>query len=329
MGIREKIRSRIESTAWIYLDCNLRIRYKNPQAAACTARPNKIQVRWYKNRKNFGDGISPLLVKLLSGCRLTSGAPQKETVPRIFALGSYLQHAEGGEFVWGTGMRNDAKKLAHLKKRQLDVCAVRGPLTREYLLKEGFNCPEIYGDPSILMPYLFKPQAVKKYKAGIVRHYNDLSEVNGLDPNVRVISVHQDPLQAITEICQCETILSSSLHGIILAEAYGIPACWMRPAPNLWNPHGYDIEPVFKFKDYYASTGRSVAPFEYAGAIDIDAAIQTARRQAKPVFECEKLLLSFPFLREDIASLQDLVRYEIAGMDYPLSLKAWIRVFLK
>lgn len=51
----------------------------------------------------------------------------------------------------------------------------------------------------------------------------------------------------IDQIVQSKLIISSSLHGVILADAYGIPSVWYR---------GLDKVIDFKYYDYYASTGR-------------------------------------------------------------------------
>lgn len=57
-----------------------------------------------------------------------------------------------------------------------------------------------------------------------------------------------DYMSAIDEICQYEKVISSSLHGIILAEAYGISAVFFR---------GLHKTVDFKYLDYYHSTGRT------------------------------------------------------------------------
>lgn len=51
----------------------------------------------------------------------------------------------------------------------------------------------------------------------------------------------------IDEIVSARFVVSSSLHGLILAEAYGVPCVMLK------NTESSDL---FKYKDYYYSTGR-------------------------------------------------------------------------
>ena len=57
-------------------------------------------------------------------------------------------------------------------------------------------------------------------------------------------------------MCACEVIVSSSLHGLIIADAYGIPTVWAKFGNDI---NGND----FKFYDYYWSLGMSdIKPLE-------------------------------------------------------------------
>ena len=53
----------------------------------------------------------------------------------------------------------------------------------------------------------------------------------------------------------CELVISSSLHGIIFAEAFRIPARWLAPRDEAHlEKSSYVTEGWFKYVDYYAST---------------------------------------------------------------------------
>lgn len=58
-----------------------------------------------------------------------------------------------------------------LEKRKLDVRAVRGPVTRAILMDYGYSVPEVYGDPAIIMPEIYKAVPLKnRKKYGLITH---------------------------------------------------------------------------------------------------------------------------------------------------------------
>jgi pyruvyltransferase len=262
---------------------------------------------WGAGQPNFGDMLSPIIVTVLSG-RSVRGKdgyndPSRE---RLITLGSSLWKAYARDIIWGTGSKHSS-----LRCPELDVRAVRGPLTRRMLLENGVDCPEVYGDPAILMPYLFKPNVKKMGRVGIIQHFNDMTELGKLQESqdIDVINVRDHPLRVIEKICGCEVILSSSLHGIILAEAYGVPACWLYPSPERWRNNVPQVE--FKYIDYYLSTSREPVAYRYSMVLNLEAAVDCALDKEKPVFKSKQLLLAFPFLQHGINDLADLARYEI------------------
>ena len=72
--------------------------------------------------------------------------------------------------VWGSGARDAGLPMNGFPKK---ICAVRGKLTREYLQKRGIDCPEIYGDPVLLLPLVYRPVRKKRHKIGIILHFRD------------------------------------------------------------------------------------------------------------------------------------------------------------
>ena len=156
--------------------------------------------------------------------------------------------------IWGAGAILGNRPL---RKKPLKVLCVRGPLTRDYLMKQGIECPECYGDPALLLPKLYDPIVKKIYKVGIVAHYVDLDNIvirdwiksgNG---TVKLIDLvhYKHWHDVIDEINSCEFIISSSLHGVIVSDAYNIPNVWVEFSDKVYGAG-------FKFRDYYASIGK-------------------------------------------------------------------------
>lgn len=199
------------------------------------------------NSDNLGDYLSYVVVSHYMPKIKHEEQNKKPTT--IYAIGSIIGFRCQSAVVWGSGILHPYKwyKL-RAKYSTLDIRAVRGPKTREELLSLNIKCPEVYGDPAILMPFVFDPGKVeKKYDVTVILnwYYNDFEIPNNLNVNVLNI-ITTDYEDFITQICQSKLVISSSLHGIILAETYGVPAVL------LYKPN----ESIFKFEDWYYSTGR-------------------------------------------------------------------------
>lgn len=175
----------------------------------------------------------------------------------MLAIGSILHFARDGDHVWGTGW-NGKVGDEHFTARDLTVHAVRGPLTAEFLRTRGFAVPEIYGDPALLVPYLFpgrfKPSAELDHV--LVPNLHDLALVKN---QPHVVSPLRGWNAVVTSILKARLVLASSLHGLIVAEAFGIPARYVRLS---------ETEHVFKYQDYHLGSGRTEAEFTIARSIE-------------------------------------------------------------
>lgn len=87
--------------------------------------------------------------------------------------------------------------------------------------------------------------------------------------------------EVIEKILDSAFVISSSLHGLIIAEAYGIPARYVRLSEK---------EPLFKYQDYYLGTGRS----EFTFATSLEEALKLGG-EAPIQFDPEPLYDAFPF----------------------------------
>lgn len=252
---------------------------------------------------NFGDALNPWLLRALTGEKAIHyndcNAFKKLFSPMLFCIGSILERNKrshrlrpGNIHVWGTGTRGE-KDLKHLGKAVFH--AVRGPLTRERLIKQGIKCPEIYGDPAILLPrFLEKPKA-KSFDVAVVPHYTDVRQCrdwilrNGLQDQVHVVNVMGAVEEVAGQIAGSEYVIASSLHGLIVADAYRVPNARIRFSSNIT---GGD----FKFNDYFLSVDREpVAPLDARRRVSLN--FLQDRCVLGNVREIQKVDSVFPFFR--------------------------------
>jgi pyruvyltransferase len=218
---------------------------------------NTIRLFWWnekiiqgKSKENYGDVLGKFLVEKISGKKVVFAWPKKFSFLDFFSpiyvtIGSILANVNHKCIVWGSGIINKEIKIKNAK-----FLAVRGPKTRKYLMDLGYEVPEVYGDPALLLPRYFNPKVDKKYQYGIVPHYNDYKVVEKWFENrsdIHLIDMMTNDIESKTiEFLQCERIISSSLHGVIIAHAYGIPAIWQKFSDKVF---GDDI----KYQDYMES----------------------------------------------------------------------------
>jgi len=213
--------------------------------------PKSVKLFWFKGKHNFGDAINPLLVEKISGKNVAWVDPLYYSKENYLAIGSILERASNQTIVWGSGFISSS---GYCKETPKKVCAVRGPLTRNLLLQKGIACPEIYGDPALLLPTIYNPATKKKYELGIIPHYvdkdNDWLETVRHLKHIEILDIQtENPYNFIDDILKCDKVISSSLHGIVVADAYGIPAIWVEFSDKVTGDG-------FKFLDYFASVNR-------------------------------------------------------------------------
>lgn len=208
---------------------------------------------WYNFSQNYGDSINPLFVEALSKKKTVRVNPKLASIPYISVIGSVIEHLSAKSIIWGSGFISVDSEL---KYKPLKVLAVRGPKSREKFRDMGVDCPEIYGDPVLLLPKIYAPKIEKKYSLGVIPHIIDKESEwikhNCADnPEIKIIDLEKDDVwDVIDDILSCGKIASSSLHGIITADAYGIPSVWLEFSDKV-------VGNGFKFLDYFESVGRT------------------------------------------------------------------------
>lgn len=215
---------------------------------------------------NFGDFIGPYLFNQMTGRNPVRKVPSNYSLTTTFmTVGSIMSWCREDSIVWGSGIVNRKQDFP----RPYAVSAVRGPLTRQRFLEQGYECPEVFGDPGLLLPRFYTPRSnAKRYRFGVVPHYVDkdiCAELLKCHPEILMIDVFQSIESVIDNICNCDLIVSSSLHGLIVAHAYGKKALWVKFSDKLW---GDDT----KFSDYYQSLGfdGDIVPFRIVSSFGIE-----------------------------------------------------------
>ena len=175
------------------------------------------------------------------------------------STGSVIRLCGNKALVYGSGIRDK-----HQQTHQSSVRLVRGPLTRQRFLDNNYPCPPIYGDPGLLLPRFYEPQQSKRrYSIGIIPHfteYEDIVEKYKDDDSVLVINMASGDLEGvIDQITSCDRTVSSSLHGLVISHAYGIPTRQIEYSDRI-NGDGT------KFLDYYGGIGMErIAPIDGEG----------------------------------------------------------------
>lgn len=235
----------------------------------------------YWNKPNFGDILSPYIISKLSKKEIIykdsyygiKGCIKKLLHSLVFlnfkeirsihfwweknllGIGSILANGNKHSIVWGSGFINEDQIFKGGK-----IYAVRGRYTDNLLKKEGFNGNYVYGDPALLIPLFVSPSGIKDTDIAIIPHWSETDYfIKNYGEKYKIIDLRTKNIkQVIKEITSCNKILSTSLHGIIVSHAYGIPALWIK--------HNILHNSNFKFYDYFSSVGIK----EYEGLTNID-----------------------------------------------------------
>ncbi|WP_395677173.1 polysaccharide pyruvyl transferase family protein [Inquilinus sp.] len=287
---------------------------------------------------NLGDALSSVMVALLAGLPVEHVAHESRRL-RMAAVGTIGHSLKQGEVVvWGTGSsrwRNPSAPaeervaVAPLPGTRLHIAATRGPVSRRILGGENAFGPAVYGDPVWLLPRFHPAPKRKKWKLGVIIHLADLQdrsfEVRPKAEHIRyqipaelagdvrlihtVTPIGLDGMRArLDEILECERIVSTSLHGMVFAESYGIPCLYFSPrAPR--GLHTAELDPDgtldLRIVDLYRGLGRTSIPVygqprrERTDWAALMAAIDKA--WAQPEFDTAPLLEAFPL---DLKPLQ-------------------------
>ena len=201
---------------------------------------------WHVGRPNFGDDINPSFLQRLSGQPVRFANDQ--TQPHLLGVGSILESATPSSIVIGSGY---LKPTSGPLSKQTTVISLRGQLSLERADCEG---NVLLGDPLVLVDRLFDKPIQKKHRTGLVAHVLNISAMKAkYGRHTHLISPMQEPWKVVEEIASCEQIVSQSLHGLIVADAFNVPNVWIAPSESMTGGR-------FKFDDYYSTLDQAKQP---------------------------------------------------------------------
>ncbi len=218
--------------------------------------------------KNFGDQLTPVILDYYGFTTVFAHYNPKywfSGKAKIVSVGTLLQGtpSDFDGIILGSGSTD-----IPLSFPSAEILGVRGKLTQLNLKME--NKKLVLGDPGLLVSTIFPDIKIKSYKLGVIPHFFDKGDViiekykKNFGNLVKIIDVQRDPLEVINDIKCCDNIISSSLHGLIVADSFGIPNIMYVIRSNIPPIHDH------KYRDYYSAFNTELDLIEVDGTETID-----------------------------------------------------------
>lgn len=257
---------------------------------------------WASETFNFGDWIGPKVVHGFTGRQPVHIRRTRKNRRALFTVGSIVGVVRrNNSDIWGSGLIKPLTKEEISSKKKLTgikVHAVRGKLTQEHLQNDlAWDVPDVFGDPALLLPELLPYNSGKNTDFVCVPHYVHRDKILAAQQNIPVIDVRHEVSKIVNQIASSNAVVSSSLHGIIIAQAYGIP--WVRLNVSDRPLTGTD----FKFQDFYSClNGDTPAEFTVSESKFSSLDFSTIAKEA-----------TLPRLNIDLDALRDSLPVKVAA----------------
>lgn len=232
--------------------------------------PRLVRAFWWDGTANFGDALTPWLLQrngVAPYLRPAGGAD-------LVGVGSILEMVpeDSTAAIWGSGLMHDKPR----RFPQATVLAVRGPRTRDLL---GLPGDTPLGDPGLLVSkHVRRPP--RSRRVAIIPHGHHIVWASAYrhlasQPGTQLVRFDHPVSKVVHALAAADLVVSSSLHGLITADAYGVPAVWAVPTDT--DRHVADM----KFADHHSTVGVQRPPFDLHAGTTIDE-LRTAAAVADP-----------------------------------------------
>ncbi|WP_176444057.1 polysaccharide pyruvyl transferase family protein [Rhodococcoides kyotonense] len=260
-----------------------------------------IKTFWWRQlkltgiRPNFGDELTPGLVKSLFGQKCSWRRPKNSDMTGAGSTLEMVQlmNAPDTLKIWGSGfMLRDPLNGRNFDFPRFDVHAVRGHLSRERIESDR---EVAVGDPGLLASRVYPRSERVDGRVGLVYHWMHKTDPVVLslarEGKITLIDPSRKPAKVIADITACDFVLSTSLHGLIVADSYGVPNAWIELDQEIGGA-GY------KFEDYYSVFDGKAVQHSSDLARDEDT-IASLRDEYRPIPNLteiqDNLIAAFPY----------------------------------
>ena len=250
-----------------------------------------IKSFWYTgDGNNFGDILGPTILHHLTQDQISPSLDEGSLV----SIGSIVNLNYPHPVVfWGSGIISQDIELYSPERHK--YLAVRGPKTRGRLLVLGIDCPEIYGDPALLLPVLFHKEQFEneeKNEIGLLPHWVDsqvfLEQQENFE-NSKFIDIRGNADSIIKDVVNSNLVITSTLHGLILCESYGVPCVYVRVGEKVMGG-------TFKYEDYFNSTNRDLYHLDYSNKqMNLKEIVDYQKTIPEPEIDLKPLINAFPY----------------------------------
>lgn len=242
-----------------------------------------VELHWHSN-DNFGDALSPWLIRKISRREVVHVAPTGTSIPLV-AIGSLLGPDLTRGVIWGSGAawERDVNDDLPPPSLHFEILATRGPLSFEAVQKRGHE-PRAYGDPGLLLAHYANVNRRSDAKAGVICHQIDEEPARRFAARAGMPFLHTfEPIDVVLDaLASWDVVISSCLHGLVTATAFGKSMAWCAFSDRM-------VGDGFKFRDFFASVGVAEPR---CSRIETWSDLLRAERQAHPVepFDTSPLL---------------------------------------
>lgn len=232
----------------------------------------QVPTYWWSGagNANFGDVLGPRLFEHFTDKKaLWVPASQSELVI-IGSIAEHLPRPYTGTIAGiGFGYRRSRIDLSQAK-----VLALRGELSYRSSYIRGYK--PLLADPGLVAPDLINLNKKRiTHEIGVIAHHTHRQEIE-IPEGAMVIDITWPIEDVIEAASMCSAISSSSLHGIILADALHKPRQWVYF--DRVQGGGY------KFMDYFTSIGQKASPGQWKKAHK--ETILTKQEQLRGMLSC-------------------------------------------